>query len=84
MEDDFIINLFRTKSNAIDNEIDNFCKELLEEIINEKKTYSEVMKELRMNRPFNQNEIDNLLYERTVQRLKKSMDKVPVTKDFLS
>jgi len=84
MEDDFIINLFRMKSKVIDSEIDNFCKELLEGIINEKKTYSEVMKELRMNRPFNQNEIDNLLYERTVQKLKKSMDKVPVTKDFLS
>lgn len=75
---------FRTKSKAIDDEIDEFCHDLLEEILDKKKTYSEVMKELRMNRPFNQNEIDNLLYERTVQKLKQTIDKVPISKDFLS
>ncbi|AYE38725.1 hypothetical protein D1B17_08810 [Companilactobacillus zhachilii] len=84
MENNSTRNLFYGKSRLIDDEIDNFCQGLLENIINKKKTYSEVMKELRRNRPFNQNEIDNLLYERTIQMLNKSMDNVLIPKDFLS
>lgn len=84
MGTDYVLNLFREKSKNMNDEMDVFAKKVLINIVDGKKTYSEAVRELKRNRPLDQNKIENLLYERTVKELEETIGRVSITRDSLS